>query len=894
MFEWNRHLGVRLRPYQQECLERFLELRADQRRRFHFVAPPGSGKTVLGLALLLAAGEKACVFSPNAAIQVQWAERFRDCTAEVGSDIDLEPASFGVGPEARDPFLSLTYQSLTQKERGQDRLHPNAERLGERLLEEGYRVFVFDECHHLTGHWGRVFGDLLARCPEALVVGLTATPPVDRSNRELRTYLDLVGDIVHQIPLPAVVREGNLAPYQDLVYFTRPGAGEQDVLLQVGKGLEALSDELEEVEPPLRTPALWVEQVLEDCTPGGRITPMDEWLRRDPDQVIAYVRYLGERGLAVPASVLWLDEMDDVFQVEDLVRVLQDYLAEYLEPESGGEHPLCRRIPEVLRSLGYRLVNRQFQAANVGAVRRLGFSPSKLDGLREILLAEAAAMGEDLRALVLTDYELGEAGKEGFTALDVIHLMTSDPELDALDPILVTGRSLLVDDDLTEVFLEHARRFLAERDLEAVLEVEPEQGWSRIRGRGRDWGTRAYVSLVTELLEEGHTRCLVGTRALLGEGWDSLALNTLVDLTVVASFVSVNQIRGRSIRKDPRDPVKCANNWDVVAVVPGLGYGLSDLRRLERKHEQFYGVSRDGVVEKGLGHLHPWLGKGHHRELLGRLDELNERMLSRSRERLEARDLWGIGEPYEGVDAACLELAVGPERDAPRAVTTLPALRFVDEVQLVVREHQERRPWLTTYWFLLLPPLLYFLDQLYRRWAVRRLLGAPPPEPDIREDVSRFAEVVRESLVEVELLDPRHGPECVEVSLREEGSLRVRLAGADQEATECFTEALWELMGPVQNHRYLVERRAPALDLEDLTFALLGEELGTRLVGVHPVPSLLGRNRERAQAFHRSWNRHVSPGELHYARSEEGKQLARDWFRHRGMELRRDRKQVFS
>ncbi len=70
----------------------------------------------------------------------------------------------------------------------------------------------------------------------------------------------------------------------------------------------------------------------------------------------------------------------------------------------------------------------------------------------------------------------------------------------------------------------------------------------------------------------------------MAEGWDSLTLNTLIDLTTAGTYASVNQIRGRSIRLDPSDPHKVANNWDVVAYEPDLEEGDRDLRRLIGKH----------------------------------------------------------------------------------------------------------------------------------------------------------------------------------------------------------------------------------------------------------------------------------------------------------------------
>ena len=77
----DRTLILRLRPYQQRVVELFHERRRQGDRRLHVVAPPGSGKTIIGVALILEARRKAVVFSPNAAIQAQWVDRFK---AETG------------------------------------------------------------------------------------------------------------------------------------------------------------------------------------------------------------------------------------------------------------------------------------------------------------------------------------------------------------------------------------------------------------------------------------------------------------------------------------------------------------------------------------------------------------------------------------------------------------------------------------------------------------------------------------------------------------------------------------------------------------------------------------------------------------------------------------------
>jgi hypothetical protein len=71
---------------------------------------------------------------------------------------------------------------------------------------------------------------------------------------------------------------------------------------------------------------------------------------------------------------------------------------------------------------------------------------------------------------------------------------------------------------------------------------------------------------------------LVGTAALLGEGWDSPCLNTLVLASFVASYVLSNQMRGRAIRIDPGQPDKTANIWHLATVEPPQAdLGTADL-----------------------------------------------------------------------------------------------------------------------------------------------------------------------------------------------------------------------------------------------------------------------------------------------------------------------------
>src|SRR2546421_555542 len=64
------------------------------------------------------------------------------------------------------------------------RLHANGRELIARLAGAGPLTLVLDECHHLLDVWGRLVAEVLDRLPDAVVLGLTGTPPESLSPDE--------------------------------------------------------------------------------------------------------------------------------------------------------------------------------------------------------------------------------------------------------------------------------------------------------------------------------------------------------------------------------------------------------------------------------------------------------------------------------------------------------------------------------------------------------------------------------------------------------------------------------------------------------------------------------------------------------------------------------------
>lgn len=76
------------------------------------------------------------------------------------------------------------------------------------------------------------------------------------------------------------------------------------------------------------------------------------------------------------------------------------------------------------------------------------------------------------------------------------------------------------------------------------------------------------VSVMMEVFSLGGIQVLIGTNALLGEGWDAPIINALIIASYVSTFILPNQMRGRAIRTELGNPLKTANIWHLVCVDP--------------------------------------------------------------------------------------------------------------------------------------------------------------------------------------------------------------------------------------------------------------------------------------------------------------------------------------
>jgi hypothetical protein len=349
--------------------------------------------------------------------------------------------------------------------------------------------------------------------------------------------------------------------------------------------------------------------------------------------------------------------------------------------------------------------------------------------------------------------------------------------------------------------------------------------------------------MITEFFQQGITKCLVGTRGLLGEGWDASRINVLVDLTTVTTSMSINQLRGRSIRLDSLWPDKVANNWDVVCLAEEFTKGFDDYERFKDKHKQLYGVCDDGTIEKGVGHVHAAFNDVRPEGINEGMELFNEEMLSRAINRQKCRQLWGIGLPFNVKSSSAVEVKGGGNLGGGFKFG-LNKKQWTDES-------------------LMLEMSKAIVDALR----------------DLRE-ISRISK-------------PSGGG-------RGGGWLRYHLEHANEEETEKFTKALEELLGPLDRPRYVISR--PAMHMRDTWLSKLMPEViakflrksERRIQMYHTVPAIFANSKERAEVFLNQWNYYIGESEITYARSDSGKIFLQQIRKSRlGPDVVMHRKQVF-
>ena len=895
----------------------------------YLVAPPGAGKTLIGLLLAVRRGSRAVVLAPTTTIAHQWTTQARvlaphpsavsddparitDLTvltyqrisvpdrtdafepmarslwvaeladsgqspSEAAALVDAlaaeNPPAYRSGIARRSTRLRRTLVRRSAEELAAC-LHPNARRLLDGLVTMGVTTVILDECHHLTDHWALVIAYLRVRIAQAggepLLIGLTATVPSPQDAAGYENYTSLLGDVDYEAPTPAVVREGALAPYRDLAWFTAPTLEEAAFLAGRDGLLAALIHNTLGREEGV---AFLLDLLLGEQEPGPEPTH-DEIDARistaySDDFPLAAAAAAVLREVAPTHDVLALLPDESRVIGDDALRLLARFLVQHVlpDPERADDWARARRT---LADFGYALTDRGLRRARDPIESTLATSAAKDHAAADILAQElASAEADRVRAVVVCDFaehgnRAGRTARRG-GALRCFDALIADPRLHQATAILVTAKHLRVASRDLSFLLPRLQRALGTApQLGAVEGATTELIMAGV--------TRArIVAGVSTLIGEGVIRVLVGTRGLLGEGWDCPAVNTLIDLTTASTSAASQQLRGRTLRLDPAWPEKVSHNWSVVTLLPAArtAGALADVKRLGRKLDALWGVRAENAPDVVRGPSHTLTGA--QRGLLTQLREgrapgdvvarLQE--LTPVRSRAETRSRWQLGEPIENVERRMTVVAgvAGALPPAPfrarfvrslgAASATGAALASLTTAASAAALTLGAQPGIG-FWIggAAALTVAFTVPAGVSWWRLRRRV------PDELALWSQAAHAVRDALVVDGALSRPH---AVRVSTAE-GEVRIVLDGGGASEQAIFRRSLIGLFERVRTPRFLLEADRGVVGDPLSRLAMRATRGPGDLLA---VPTDLARRRGTAVAFAQAWNDRVGPAVLH-------------------------------
>lgn len=860
------------RNYQARVLENTKKYVADG--KVHIVAAPGSGKTTLGIELIARMGENALVLAPSVTIREQWKERIVEGFLVEGINPDDYISQDLKNPKA---ITIATYQALhSAMNRYKGKLDESAKVEGDKDTDDAVIVSVkemeevdysdfdivktlksnkvglmcLDECHHLRSEWWKALEELKTKMGGLKVIALTATPPYDSNTTMWNRYMNMCGEIDEEIAVPELVKEGSLCPHQDFVYFNYPTEEEKEEVAKFKTRSKEAYDKL--MGDPGFMDAIQSYKGL--C---GLVS--DDALLDNPNYFASILIYLQAKNISFPDRLKRLLGTRRLPSMNAgwLELLLQGFLYEDVENYACDEE-YRKEVISYLKAEGVIEKKKISFTTTPSLEKLLTTSKGKCNSIKDIVAHEYQTTGKDLRLLVLTDYIRKEYEKmlgttEDVTALGVI------PFFEQL------RRSVGTTTDIRLGVLCGTIVIIPAEAKEALLEAVGDNGKITFSGIGNLKETD-YVKVnavgdahfltgaVTEVFTQGHMQVLIGTKSLLGEGWDSPCINSLILASFVGSFMLSNQMRGRAIRVFKQNPEKTSNIWHLVCLSPWQEKKgeesdeiSEDFTLLKRRMEHFLGLHyTDDIIENGMERMsiicEPF-DEVH-------VAQMNAKMLELSGHRKELKDRWQRSLALHNKMDIVEETEVA-ETSVPKTVFREKLSAFIVAIVVVLVLFILRLGAVTrgsgtgVFTFGMLVSGVFALTKLPK---VIQLFNA-------EKRLYAFGNGIRKALVKMNLMEGSGSR--VKVDKKGVKYHAVYLSGGTGRDKSLFTKCINEMFGEINNQRYLMVRSRKIRGQYDF----------------YVVPECFAKKKEDAMLFYECIKPYMGKYDLVYTRSENGRKV---------------------
>lgn len=809
------------RTYQAKVLENVEKHNQDN--KIHIVAAPGSGKTILGLELIRYFDQPALIFSPSITIRQQWGSRFESYFID-----DSQKLSDIFSFDLKQPNLitCVTYQALhaalnrlldqPKKRSEEDEIDEENTELDFRtfdlvktIKQAGIKTICLDEAHHLRSEWQRSLELFIEKIgSEMTILSLTATPPYDSPITEWDRYISVCGEIDDEISTPQLVAQGNLCPHQDYVYFNYPTQLEMSYLSQFKKKVlecinEILSSDLVD---------RWISEtkIMRDDQ------NLDEILLDYPKGFIAFLSLIKHSGRILPKRLVKLITGRGKLPNFDLkwAEVAFQFIIDQpgLFSEASSE-----QVRSILAQHGFYVRQRVSLASNEKINRMIISSVGKLDSISKITHNEYHALGSSLRLLILTDHIKRDllhsiSTHDSLLSMGVVPIFeTLKREISPNIPMAVVSGSLVI---VPNSIIDELKKLAQQNNMACHFKPLADCDYSEVLFNAQN---KHKVKLMTQAFELGLIKVLIGTSALLGEGWDSPCINSIILASFVGSFMLSNQMRGRAIRIDPHHADKTANIWHLVTIEPGALLSTHPIEKLSavfhnlenqaegadyelcvRRFKTFYAPSYDGSsIENGIQRLSliqaPFTQAN--------IEHINEAMIKRANDRSAMAHQWLAllkGNPNPEI----IDINEFPKQVIPTSfifVNVVYAVLIAGALEILIQGilraflFSNRLPWLILY------ILLSFIMMIFLGKTILKIIRFMSPIRTIKI----LGQSILEALIDLGEIRSKHAHFVIQ---SDQGDITIKGALVDATTYEknIFAQAMRELLSAIDNPRYLL------------------------------------------------------------------------------------------
>ena len=864
----NLHFKGKFRSYQQKVLDNLNAHLKDN--KLHIVAAPGAGKTTLGIEVIAKLKRPVLIFAPTLTIRNQWKERIIEAFLD---DPDRDIISLDI--KNPKPITITTYQSLwsvfsNKKEVEDDNEEDDGSSTGKivtslandiigKLKKQKISLLCFDEAHHLRNEWWKALDVLIDKLEPKQTLALTATPPYDVTYNEWKRYEQLCGPIDDLISIPELVKNGDLCPHQDFVYFSNLRQNENQKIQEFEDKVHAFMDYL-----------------MNEAMIGAHFLELDifdnpkkyvKQIYDNPDFFISIAAYLHATNKIVPKPFLKLFDMSE----KDLPFFDEDWAETFLNglfyPYRSFLAPLEKDIKDLetkahKSSIIFR--KKVCISSNPTLQKEVASSVGKLDSIIDIVNTEYNQLKKDLRMVILADYIREDMSAEIANSLGVVPIFLKLFEkYPKLSMAILTGTLITIPKDKKECVLKQVEK---EKLHVADLKFTPfKHNTDYFKITFSVSAKSKIVKIITDLFNQGIFNIVIGTQALLGEGWDAPSINSLILSSTISSYVLSNQMRGRAIRKDKNNPDKISNIWHLASFKKlnlwdvnaykqsGLShltdnYGY-DLKQIERRFQGYEAptIQAPYQIENGLDRLN--LGLINEKNIAS----INQNTLELSAHRDTIKESWKKS-LYVGGSGGRMHVGMDTPPHYTKTFVYKGSFTFLMcfyagisfELYSILNRIIPMYSALITGAF-----VLYFMGiPLFKFIRNGSVVGS----------LKSIIQIIMETLYWMGDIQTPLNNVGVLVKKQLNGQVFCSVEGLLPAELNLLLKSLQEFLNPIENPRYILARKG-------LSIPYFSQK------DYHAIPSVIATQKKNVLYFKKRWELRIGKCQLIYTRSERGRQL---------------------